>query len=224
MCTRPRSAALLLAAALGLPIGLHAQPADRDDAFVNRVWVVVAASGVAPGALYVFLSDGTLVITSGNGTDAPGVGRWSRTATGLELVEEGRPYPTEILEAGPDRFRIRIANPGTPTEITFAPAPHRTDGPGDPGPGSITPIPTRYTCGGQTYRIAFETGAAYVTLPDGRQLTLRRLARSPDDAQRRTYTDGRLTVAEDARAVPPTVTVARGRMAPLTCRHSSTLP
>jgi hypothetical protein len=33
------------------------------------------------------------------------------------MIEEGIPYPTDILELTADRFRIRSHNPGEPVEI-----------------------------------------------------------------------------------------------------------
>ena len=88
--------------------------------FINKVWQVHASSAVAPGALCVFLSEGTLVITSSNGT--PMVGKWQRQDGQLTMVEEGLAYPTDILELTPDRFRIRSHNPGEPVDIDLVPA------------------------------------------------------------------------------------------------------
>src|SRR5205809_449155 len=63
--------------------------------FVNRVWRVSKSSSVAPGTLYVFLSDGTLVITSRQ--SKPALGSWSKKEGGLIMVEEGLPYDVEVL-------------------------------------------------------------------------------------------------------------------------------
>lgn len=116
-----------------------ATTAAKARSFVNRVWVVVASSGVAPGTLYVFLSDGALVISSkGNPS---GVGRWRGAAAGLVLTEEGRDYKADVVELTVDRFRLRVHNPGEPTDITLAPAAQRAEGPGDPGPGTISRCP-----------------------------------------------------------------------------------
>ena len=38
----------------------------------------------------------------------------------------------------------------------------------------ITPVPNNYACGGQIFKVAFEEGVAYVTLPDGRMMALPR--------------------------------------------------
>ena len=89
--------------------------------FVNRVWrVASSSSGIEPGMLYVFLSDGTLVISSPHGT--PAFGSWKRDGAGLTLIEEGRPYKVDVLKLSADEFRIMINNPGNAVEIAFAPA------------------------------------------------------------------------------------------------------
>lgn len=87
------------------------------DSFVNRVWRVRASSSVSPGALYVFLADGTLVMTSPHAR--PAFGTWTYQDGGLTMVEESIAYKVEILELARDAFRIRSHNPGAPVEITF---------------------------------------------------------------------------------------------------------
>ncbi len=94
--------------------------ADAPVGFVNRVWRVAESTGVAPGQLYVFLSEGTLVIASATGT--PLLGRWERTGAGLTMTEEGLAYPTDILSLTADEFRIRSHNPGQPVETRLVPA------------------------------------------------------------------------------------------------------
>jgi uncharacterized lipoprotein YbaY len=44
---------------------------------------------------------------------------------------------------------------------------------GDPARGVVTPSPTTYRCGGETFRVAFEEQRAYVTMPDGSAVKLR---------------------------------------------------
>ena len=89
--------------------------------FVNRVWVVSESRQVAPGALRVFLSDGTLVMTSPGST--PAFGQWRSEGGKLTITEDGQSYPADILALGAEAFRIRINGPGEPVEILFAPAP-----------------------------------------------------------------------------------------------------
>lgn len=88
--------------------------------FVNKVWSVQSSNAVARGQLYVFLSEGTLVIASPNGT--PALGTWKRQDQTLTMVEERISYAVEILELSQDRFRIRLRNPGESVEMTLVPA------------------------------------------------------------------------------------------------------
>jgi hypothetical protein len=93
---------------------------NSPNSFVNRVWRVESSSSVAPGTIYVFLSEGTLLITSPN--SKPLLGTWKYANGELTMVEEGIPYPVEILHLSPDQFKIRSHNPGEPVEITLVPA------------------------------------------------------------------------------------------------------
>jgi len=95
-------------------------PAKQPASFVNRVWEIVESPQADTGALRVFLSDGTLVMTSPNAT--PAFGRWRYTDGQLTIIEEGQAYPTDILALTDREFRIRMHSPGEPVEIRFAPA------------------------------------------------------------------------------------------------------
>jgi phosphohistidine phosphatase SixA len=100
-------------------------PAERPNeaaapGFVNRVWRVSESSGVAAGTLYVFLSEGTLLVTSPHGT--PALGSWRIDAGALTMVEESIPYKVDILELRADEFHIRSNNPGGAVEMTLVPA------------------------------------------------------------------------------------------------------
>ena len=106
------------AAPLSSESSAPAAPQGHAD-FVDVVWKVAASPTVAVGTLYVFLSDGTLVITSPH--SKPALGRWTRKApTALTMIEEGVAYPVEILQLDREQFRVRVTNPGDPVEITFA--------------------------------------------------------------------------------------------------------
>ena len=96
-------------------------PAEAAVSFVNRVWVVAESKQVERGALRVFLSDGTLVMTSPN--SKPAFGQWRSAGGRLTINEEGRNYPVDILALSERAFRIRINGPGEPVEILFVPAP-----------------------------------------------------------------------------------------------------
>jgi hypothetical protein len=88
--------------------------------FVDRVWKVSESPGVARGTLYVFLSDGTLVIASRN--SQPALGTWRSVGHSLTMVEEGIEYPTDVLSLTRDEFKIASQNPGGTLEITMVPA------------------------------------------------------------------------------------------------------
>lgn len=125
----PLSASLLLAACSppAPPAGaVHkapqtpAAPADTAPGFTNKVWKVGKSSGGHAGMLYVFLSDGTLLITSAQST--PSLGRWRYAGDTLTLVEEGIAHPAAVLKREADELTIRFPGPGTPLELTFVPA------------------------------------------------------------------------------------------------------
>ena len=88
--------------------------------FVNRVWAVADSSSMPSGALYVFLADGTLAISSPHGT--PSFGAWKREAGGLTVIEEGRPYPADILRLDAEAFWLRLHDPGEGVLLRFVPA------------------------------------------------------------------------------------------------------
>ena len=85
--------------------------------FVDTVWKVTASDSVPPGTLYVFLSEGTLVVASSTGT--PSLGKWTQQDGKLTMIEEGLAYPTDVLELTANTFRIRSHNPGEPVEIAM---------------------------------------------------------------------------------------------------------
>ena len=94
--------------------------ATSSPGFINIVWKVSESPSVAPGTLYVFLSDGTLVVASPHGK--PALGTWRDVGGILTMVEEGIPYQVDVLNLSHDQFRIRSHNPGRPADITFVPA------------------------------------------------------------------------------------------------------
>jgi hypothetical protein len=98
--------------------GGHGEAAAPD--FANRVWKVAKGSEGDPGTFYVFLSDGSMLVTSPHGT--PALGAWHYSGEVLTLVEEGIPHQATILRTTPDTFSIRIAGPGRPVLLTFIPA------------------------------------------------------------------------------------------------------
>jgi len=116
----------------GSPQPTQAAATPPPTSFVNKVWrVESSSSGSDTGALYVFLSDGTLLISSTHGT--PSVGNWKEDTGGLTIVEEGLPYKVNVLKLSADEFRIMINNPGSAVEIGFAPADKPAAGSNVPG-------------------------------------------------------------------------------------------
>jgi len=90
--------------------------------------------------------------------------------------------------------------------------------PGDSAPGVITPTPTAYACGDETFKVAFEAERAYVTLPDHSLVTLPLLQGGADRNKRRTFTNGRLTFVQEADGASESrVSFARGRMPTIPC-------
>jgi hypothetical protein len=76
----------------------------------NRIWRVARSTAGDPGAYYLFLDDGSMLIASSHGT--PAVGRWRLAGDTLTLLEEGIPHPGSIRTISPDRFGIRLGGPG----------------------------------------------------------------------------------------------------------------
>ncbi|MES1242246.1 MAG: hypothetical protein ABUT39_11555 [Acidobacteriota bacterium] len=118
-CSEPSAAPAPEASATPATPASPAAPA-AGPRFVNRVWTVESSTAVAPGTLYVFLSEGTLVIASPNAR--PMLGSWKKSGDGLVMVEESISYPTDILKLDGSSFVIRSHNPGTPVDISLVPA------------------------------------------------------------------------------------------------------
>ena len=114
-------ASALLLAGCPRPAAAPAPGPATAAGFVNRVWKVEKSSSVSPDTMYVFLSGGTLVVTSPQGS--PSLGTWKTEAGKLTMVEEGLSYPVDILRLDADRFTIRSHNPGEPVDIEMVLAP-----------------------------------------------------------------------------------------------------
>jgi hypothetical protein len=87
--------------------------------FADRIWKVAKGSEGDPGTFYVFLSDGSMLITSPHGT--PSLGSWHYSGDLLTMVEEGLPHQATILRSTLDTFAIRMSGPGQPVLLTFVP-------------------------------------------------------------------------------------------------------
>lgn len=120
------TASLLLSACSGQTVPIQRGSDGSEDfaaSFVNTVWSVSTSTNVAAGTLYVFLSEGTLLITSSH--SKPALGTWKYENAVLTMVEEGIPYKVDIVKLSKDEFRIRSHNPGEPAAMTLVPV----DGP-----------------------------------------------------------------------------------------------
>jgi hypothetical protein len=87
--------------------------------FADRVWRVRESTAVAPGTLYIFLSDGTLVVAADK--QSPSFWRWTYRDGALTLIEESVAYPTDILSLNDKELTLRSHNPGEDVLITLVP-------------------------------------------------------------------------------------------------------
>ena len=191
------------------------------------MWVVDAATTVAPGSLYVFLSDNVLVVSARGGT--PVLGTWAEDVEGLVMTEKGRSSKVDVLELTQERFRIRVNTPKKPTEITLvaaikaqAPPAQETTATATPatpqGPAPIVaPLGSPFRCGGDTFRVAFEGDKAYLTWPDNTVVVLNEVKVPDAPGSRRTYSDGQLRVVEDTSESFTRVFFARPGFRPRPC-------
>jgi hypothetical protein len=121
-CNRPGPLTVPGSSLPGATSGTGPASAGRAGAvpdFANRVWKVAKGSQGDPGTFYVFLSDGSMLITSPHGT--PSLGSWHYSGEVLTIEEEGLPHQATVLRSTPDTFAIRIAGPGQPVLLTFVP-------------------------------------------------------------------------------------------------------
>jgi hypothetical protein len=97
-----------------------AQPPNVKPGFINKVWEVSVSTGVEPGMLYAFLSDGTLVMTSPHSKAA--FGAWTYKNGSLTMIEESREYKVDILNLNHEELRLKSNHPGGSLEILLVPA------------------------------------------------------------------------------------------------------
>jgi hypothetical protein len=99
-------------------------PATRTPSpqLADKVWRVTAPGNRAPGTVYVFLSDGTLMMTSGVETYRLAVWR-ADSATRLTIVEDAVvSYGADVLEMTDRLLRLRLALKSENVELTLEPA------------------------------------------------------------------------------------------------------
>jgi hypothetical protein len=183
-------------------------------AFVNKVWQVSESPDVAAGTLYVFLSEGTLVVASPNGK--PALGTWKYEGDAFTLIEEGISYKVDVLKLTKDEFRIRSNNPGKPVEIALVAAEHsgRHYATADAHP-MLASHHLQMLCDGESFRLSFESNRATVESTDGATLMLARLNPEAEPESPRVYSNGTLTFVHEAEG--GRVLFARGRRVPQPC-------
>ena len=103
------------------PEKVNAQQAPKaKPEFINKVWKVNQSNAVANGQLYIFLSDGTLVITAPQ--QKPALGTWSYQDKKLVMTEESIAYPVDIVRLSDSSFSIRMHSPGEPVDLQLVDA------------------------------------------------------------------------------------------------------
>ena len=100
--------------------GNKIHPANVKPGFINKVWEVSLSTGVEPGTLYAFLSEGTLVVTSPHSKAA--FGAWTYKNGKLTMIEQAQEYTTDILSLSHDELRLKSHHPGGSLEILLVPA------------------------------------------------------------------------------------------------------
>ncbi len=108
----------IVAGLIGYGQGGRDKQGSAQEGFVNKVWQIKTSNSIEPGMLYVFLSDGTLVMASPS--SQPSLGRWTRTEKGLNMIEEGitlshgnpQPQPRRIPYPQPQSRRSGRAATG----------------------------------------------------------------------------------------------------------------
>jgi hypothetical protein len=107
--TRGLVLALVLLAAVSCSVPAPAGPPQPTaPVYTNRVWRIVSPTGRAPGSFYIFLTDGTLVMTSC--VETYRLATWRDMAPGrITIVEDPvTTYDAEILRADNARLDLRL--------------------------------------------------------------------------------------------------------------------
>lgn len=195
-------------------------------AFVGKTWMSTDPSA-APGTLRIFVPDGTLVMDSCGETYR--LARWRAIDDRrVEWQENSARIEAEVTQVGSEQLQLRMQLGRDLKEEHYRLAsvpfvcpdarPSQVMPSTDPARGVVTPAPTTYRCGNDTFKVAFEEQRAYVTMPDGSLVTLRRLNTGGDPEQPRTFSDGRMTFVRETEGTgAPRVLFARGRMVPAQC-------
>jgi len=126
----------------------------------------------------------------------------------------------QLLFATDEDAAVPVGSASGPLRLRLSPVTPTTGAaPTDLGSPRGTPAPTlTVRCGNDLFQLAFESGAAYVTLADNSTIALARLTRTGGEDQEapRTFTNGRLTFVQEIEGARR-ISFARGRMAPVVC-------
>ncbi len=125
----------MTAALAWLPVAACSQPAEapgapepapvsrppQTSALLTNAWRVTSP-GRAPGSLYAFHPDGTLLMTSC--VEVYRLARWSAHAAGRITIAEDRSivYEAEIVDEQPERLTLRLYLRNEQVELTLEPA------------------------------------------------------------------------------------------------------
>ncbi|WP_239489926.1 hypothetical protein [Luteitalea sp. TBR-22] len=198
--------------------------APRIDRLVDRVWIVDASTGTPPkGALYVFLSDNTLAVSSAART--PWVGTWAEDVNGLVVTERNVTSKVEVLELTAETLRLRIMPPkGAANEVTLVAAVKPPPPPPQPvmpttaaAPAAPVPMGIPYQCGADRIRVAMDEGKVYVVWNDGTSTVLRETGGADASPTRRIYSDGQVRLIEDTSESFTRIMFARAGFRPRPC-------
>jgi hypothetical protein len=119
-------AAVLWATAAALLLGVVAcspapatPPAAASPTFTNRVWRITSPPDRALGSFYIFLSDGTLVMTSC--VETYRLATWRLDTPGrLTIVEDTiTSYPADIRRADAQRLELRLHLKSEVVDLAF---------------------------------------------------------------------------------------------------------
>lgn len=195
----------------------------RIDKLVDRVWIVEESGGTPPrGALYVFLSDNTLAVSSAS--RSPSMGTWAEDVNGLVVTERNVSTKIEVLELTGERLRLRVSPPrSAASEVTFtaavkqAPPPQPVSPPPTPAAQPAVPLGIPYQCGADRIRVAMDEGKVYVVWNDGTSTVLRETGGADATATRRVYSDGQVRLVEDTSESFTRILFARAGFRPRPC-------
>jgi hypothetical protein len=124
-----------------------------------------------------------------------------------------------ILFTSTEHYGVTLDGTQAPLRIRVSPVADTGSGAGG---HPVTPSPQTYVCGGETLRVAFEEGVAFLTFANGDLVRLARMraADGEDPEAPRLFGNGHFTLRQNIEGPEPRVSFARGRAAFLPCTLS----